>query len=181
MSITDELRKWVKSLYTPNSATVKDEGERIADRIDAEHERPCSRSRSNGYSDGFNDGFNDIESWVIDHKDEMAEHGWVRGPIGADGKLMAKEHMVVDNGGDVGVIVETRFNDSNWFVLVDFGEGDSCRFTWFLPKSLTHYHAPTVEDVLTEFGIDWEHESDCEDRAALLKEYAAKLQLKEDE
>lgn len=42
------------------------------------------------------------------------------------------------------------------------------------------HHAPTVEDVLTEFGIDWEHESDCEDRAALLKEYAAKLQLKED-
>lgn len=36
MSITDELRKWLKSLYTPNSATVKDEGEHIADRIDAE-------------------------------------------------------------------------------------------------------------------------------------------------
>lgn len=39
---------------------------------------------------------------------------------------------------------------------------------------------PTVEDVLREFGIDWEHESDCEDRAALLAEYAAKLRLKED-
>lgn len=35
MSITDELRKWLKSLYTPNSGAVKDEGERIADRIDA--------------------------------------------------------------------------------------------------------------------------------------------------
>lgn len=41
----------------------------------------------------------------------------------------------------------------------------------------THYHAPTVEDVLTKFGIDWEYESNCEDRAALLKEYAAKLRL----
>ena len=40
---------------------------------------------------------------------------------------------------------------------------------------------PTVEDVLTEFGIDWEHESDCEDRAALLKEYAAKLRLVEED
>ena len=40
---------------------------------------------------------------------------------------------------------------------------------------------PTVEDVLTEFGIDWEHESDCEDRAALLKEYAKRLTLAEGE
>ena len=46
--------------------------------------------------------------------------------------------------------------------------------------TISHAHLFTVEDVLTEFGIDWEHESDCEDRAALLKEYAAKLQLRED-
>lgn len=39
---------------------------------------------------------------------------------------------------------------------------------------------PTVEDVLTKFGIDWEYEDNCEDRAALLAEYAAKLQLRED-
>lgn len=64
--------------------------------------------------------------------------------------------------------------------------GIDCFFAWdkingrFAQKdarAYRHYHAPTVEDVLTEFGIDWEHESDCEDRAALLKEYAAKLRL----
>jgi len=40
-----------------------------------------------------------------------------------------------------------------------------------------------IGDDLTAIAdrIDWEHESDCEDRAALLKEYATKLQLKEDE
>lgn len=35
MSITEELRKWVKSLHTPNSGQVKDKALRIADRIDA--------------------------------------------------------------------------------------------------------------------------------------------------
>ena len=52
---------------------------------------------------------------------------------------------------------------------------------WTGASNKRHHHAPTVEDVLTEFGIDWEHESDCEDRAALLKEYASKLRLVEGE
>jgi len=60
----------------------------------------------------------------------------------------------------------------------DKGNG---RYSQFDVACYRHHHAPTVEDVLREFGIDWEHESDCEDRAALLKEYAAKLRLKEDE
>ena len=34
--ITDELREWVKRLYTPNSGELKLQAERIADRIDAE-------------------------------------------------------------------------------------------------------------------------------------------------
>ena len=38
MSITDELREWVKTLYLPCSDDLKREAERIADRIDAEHE-----------------------------------------------------------------------------------------------------------------------------------------------
>ena len=37
VSITDELREWIDGLYTPNSNTLKMEGERIADRIDAAH------------------------------------------------------------------------------------------------------------------------------------------------
>jgi len=54
---------------------------------------------------------------------------------------------------------------------------ESGRYAQYEARAYRHYHAPTVEDVLREFGIDWEHESDCEDRAALLKEYAAKLRL----
>lgn len=112
--------------------------------------KAIERKAAEEWQRGYDEGFASADDWCAEHEDAMAEHGWVRGPIGADGKPIAKEHMVVDNGGNVGVIVETRFNDDNWFVLVDFGEGVSTRFVWFLPKSLSHYHAPTVEDVLDE-------------------------------
>lgn len=48
-------------------------------------------------------------------------------------------------------------------------------------SDIRHHHAPTVEDVLQELVIDWDCAPDGEDKADVLKEYAAKLQLKEDE
>lgn len=158
-SITSELRKLIVS--APNSKSWKDKFFRIADHIDTEHEAQIKREET------------------------MAEHGWVRGPIGADGKLMAKGDKAVDDKGNIGVIVETRFNDDNWFVLFDFGEGHSARFVWFLPKSLTHYHAPTVKDVLRNFGADIAHALDADPDGAIpediIAKYAAKLCLTDDE
>lgn len=56
----------------------------------------------------------------------------------------------------------------------DDGNG---RYSQFSANCYRHHHEPTVEDVLTKFGIDWEYETNSEDRAALLAEYAAKLRL----
>lgn len=133
-----------------------------------------------GHTVGFDEGFASADDWLAEHEGAMAEHGWVRGPIGADGKPMSDEHMVVDNGGDVGVIVETRFYGSNWFVLVDFGKGKSARFVWFLPKNLTHYHEPTVEDVLREFA-DGIKNQNADFTELAIAEYAKRLQLAEEE
>ena len=57
MSITDELREWIAGLYTPNSGTLKMEGERIADRIDAEVDRLCDVASEYAYDIGFDDGW----------------------------------------------------------------------------------------------------------------------------
>ena len=107
---------------------------------------------------------------------DAAVKGMVELPKDADGEYI---HV-----GDV-----MEWPDGETFDVIGIGEGvlfyteSECDrpAEWTGASTKRHYHAPTVEDVLTEFGIDWEHESDCEDRAALLKEYAAKLQLKEDE
>ena len=92
----------------------------------------------------------------------------------------------------VGDVMEwVRYKDGDpTIVRTVSGIGNGVFFAWsdeqgryaqYEAHAYRHHHTPTVEDVLTEFGIDWEHESDCEDRAALLKEYASKLRLAEGE
>lgn len=158
MSITDELREYAHDCC----ARIDDDIHAIADRIDAEHERVRAES-------------------ILDMTDErMAEHGWVRLPKDADGEYIRVGDVMRLGSVERDLTVlgfgvpDASGHDYGVYVL----DGDE--YTWYNAIFLRHYHAPTVEDVLTEFGIDWEHESDCEDRAALLKEYAAKLQLREE-
>ena len=67
--ITDELREYA------NIATDRDiyAGARlckIADRIDAAHERALRESYDCGYASA--------DDWLAQHEDAMAEHGWIR-------------------------------------------------------------------------------------------------------
>ena len=185
MSATDELRKWAKgstlSSWTAERLTA------IADRIDAEHEKAMSRA-GQLLADAEKDRDYNYANWqeckqkvlqgniTIDElsaeierlKDELSHR--IELPKDADNVPW----NIGDHDEDGNEVTELRLTSDGWFVVTD-GE-------WpYRPESKRHYHAPTVEDVLTEFGIDWEHESDCEDRAALLKEYASKLRLAEGE
>lgn len=179
MSITDELRKWLKSLYTPNSATVKDEGEHIADRIDAEHEQQCAESWMRGH-----------DAWAaIDRGDEMAERGWVKLPVDADGVPIR-----------VGDVMEfSAFEIEKPVTHMVDGIGQGVFFAWcgergyqqHEAKRYRHYHEPTVEDVLREMhakldevtalyvGEAIDSDERDSDEARIFAEYAAKLQLKE--
>lgn len=166
MSITDELREYANTRISPNKGMLL----AIANRIDAEHEQQCAESWMRGH-----------DAWAaIDRSDEMAEHGWIRLPKDADGEYIRVGDVMRLGSVERDLTVlgfgvpDASGHDYGVYVL----DGDE--YTWYNAIFLRHYHAPTVEDVLTEFGIDWEHESDCEDRAALLKEYAAKLQLREE-
>jgi len=194
MSITDELRKWLKSLYTPNSTTVKDEGERIADRIDAEHEKAMSRA-GQLLADAEKDRDYNYANWQ-DCKQKVLQGNITFDELNAKIEHLEDELAHCMDADNVPVSIGDRMewvrykDDDPTIVRTVSGIGNSVFFAWsdeqgryaqYKANAYRHYHAPTVEDVLTEFGIDWEHESDCEDRAALLKEYATKLQLKEDE
>ena len=171
MSITDELREYVsnadRDVYTGKLLA-------IADHIDAAHERLCSRSRSNGYSDGFTDGFNDIESWVIDHEDEMAEYGWYRA-LDADKKpIRLGDEVYQVEGGWVYTVKSITFYPDNTTVSFSCKHGCGCDNA----HNVRHYHAPTVEDVLHDFICD--HEEGMRDESDLIAEYAAKLRLADD-
>ena len=151
MSITDELREYFGKSKGPFTDYVLS----IADRIDVEHERQLG----------------------VLYRD-MSDAEWIRLPVDADGVPIRIGDVLTDDAEfkSEGKVMRLMLEDEGWMVgLGCAGWSEPSIHEWH------HYHAPTVEDVLTEFGIDWEHESDCEDRAALLKEYAAKLRLAETE
>ena len=168
MSITDELRKYAQDWReNPNLMDDLDAGdvdgiladfERIADRIDAEHQKAIA------------DVMNDALYYANEKK--MAELGWMRLPKDADGEYI---HIgdVMDgtcpSGKHVNGTVNAIGDGVFWLSNVQFS---------LKPDYMHHHNAPTVEDVLREFGdkyCDVSLGSDAE--SELFAEYAAKLRL----
>jgi hypothetical protein len=154
MSITDELREYAHDCC----ARIDDDIHAIADRIDEEHQKAIREL--NNFADASVLLPVDADGVPIHVGDEM-EYGRAHGRVIA---LMLSNYPKKWGGA------------LHWGIQLEGEQAPTALDGFF-----HHYHAPTVEDVLTEFGIDWEHESDCEDRAALLKEYASKLRLAEGE
>ena len=161
MSITDELRRGGTHLtVTDRRAFGEEELTSIADRIDREHRMALEKVAAEA------------------DEDAMEEHGWVKLPVDADGVpirigdvldeiavatypfVPAKVVGYHECCGEVLPIVE---NDGEFQVI---------------PEKVFHYHAPTVEDVLREFGDWYAHvKGGCDEEA--IAEYAAKLRLAE--
>lgn len=154
--ITDELREWMYG-HTVNCSDNRISLVAIADRIDAEHERAVSE-----------------QPYTIDMvpitDENMANHGWIRAPLDADGVLILDgDKMVAPHNGNVFIVTHMMLENGTWTV-----------HGW--KPSLLHHHKSPVEDVLTEFSCvlmgKREFDGDVTDAIA---EYAAKLCLKEDE
>ena len=166
--ITDELREFVDGadgyeLWCPRH---KKELTAIADRIDAEYEK--------GIVDALlNDG--------LPMSDEiMAEHGWVRLPVDADGVPIRVGDVMESNGanslfGQASFEVRAmRYDEGGWEVYDRLGDR-------YMPSLLRHYKPPTVEDVLREmlYKAHIYDEREMELLPDLIAEYASKFQLKE--
>lgn len=107
----------------------------------------------------------------------MAEHGWVKLPLDADGvpirigDAMVLQHEVKEKPY---VVQSLTWDGEDWYFTSDEGFFNACGWE--------HYHAPTVEDVLAEFanrvcnsGHQWGLDADI-----AIAEFAKKLQLKEE-
>ena len=153
MSITDELRKYARGYELMVNHKLLE----IADRIDRAHDHAVMSA------------MNDALYHANDKN--MAEHGWVRGPLDADGKMWRSGDMSDSNWG---VIEGIAYEDGRWLV-----SGHDTSAPWVPADSIRHYHEQTVEDVLREFadrvcnsGHQWG--LDAADTIAM---YAAKLRL----
>lgn len=167
MSITDELRKEARGfgryVYTAPQADCLTA---IADRIDEAHKHAIA--------------------YVDDRDPEMmAEHGWIRLPLDADGVPIHVGDVMewCDPDGEVTVTCEVDAVGVECFFAWDGANG---RYAQKCANAYRHHHPPTVEDVLLEackayHGLMVESMSDvAHDMPApseVIAEYAAKLRL----
>jgi hypothetical protein len=166
MSITDELREYAcihqpykSELY---NAQCADEITAIADRIDAEHEKAVASA------------VNDVLYYANDK--DMAELGWIRLPVDANGEYLHIGDRV-ENNERVARIVLT---DGSWEPSVYIEKLPNVLHEYFC-NEISHYHAPAVEDVLREFVTEFNRDDSelCDEE--IIERFAAKLRLKGDE
>lgn len=156
MRSSDELREY-SNTFVPSAKLL-----RIADHIDAEHEQ-------------FVSFYKRLEDATIKRKDvEIFGVEYMALPVDADGvPIRVGDVMVYAEGNTCPMKVVALVPPSVF--LTDDGPryADMCR----------HYHEPTVEDVLWEFGQGWHEQMnkpETFDIADYIERFAAKLQLKED-
>ena len=154
--ITDELREWWVRKFPVMDKELHKDFTAIADRIDAAHkkamsEQPCTID-------------------MVPMTDErMAEHGWVRLPVDANGEYV--------NIGDVMVYADGNTCPMKVVALVPpsvFLTDDGPRYA-----DMCRHYKPTVVDVLREFGDWYAHTKGGCDEDGIIAEYAAMFQLKE--
>ena len=183
MSITDELRKWLRDGKGSLLA--------IADRIDAEHEKAMSRAgelladaeevRDYNYANWQeckqkvlqgNITIDELSAEIERLKGELAHR--IELPVDADGAPICVGD-VLDGYGKTIEVVEMRHGRSGWVLISRDGNGYADTFAF------AHHHAPTVEDVLREMADRiYADEDEPRNRDAIVAEYATRLQLKED-
>ena len=105
-----------------------------------------------GYKAGYDAGFASADDWLGQHEDAMAEHGWIRLPLGEDGEPIRIGELVDERlpfGGYAkpapvdGMELYRSANGYGWMVKLD-AENRAL----ISPKLLRHHKQPTVEDVL---------------------------------
>ena len=188
MRSIDNLREYALTAASVNATTRAV----LAGYVD-EIEREVEELRDRDYRNGREDAegaveFADRLKVAVDKREDVTIFGvdYTALPVDADGVPIHVGDVVaatLAHGGSGRWVVDrmelTRAYDQDlWQIALD--KDGAC---WVTPSTVRHHHAPTVEDVLQEFYVYAErgkehHREDVDD--AVLAEYAAKLQLKED-
>lgn len=156
MSITDELRKYAREYKLTLNSSLE-----IADRIDAEHESACREAYSKGMK----------SIWLPDPTE------YIRLPVDADGEYIHIGDKVTIYGRCVYEVDGIHFYKNNVSLSYKGESGCGCDSA----NNFRHYHAPTVEDVLREFVTEFNRDDSELCDGEIIEQFAAKLQLREDE
>ena len=169
MSITDELREWMRVVLTDD-----DPAHAIADRIDERVKNIRFNEHHKGYQDGIMDGCSHYDP---EHTECMVleEHAYIKLPVDADGEVIHIGDRVENNERVVRIVL----TDGSWEPSVYVEKLPNVLHEYFC-NEISHYHEPTVEDVLREFFsryVRYVKTNPKEEDDAIIAEYAAKLRL----
>lgn len=184
MSITDELRKWVRDGKGSLLA--------IADRIDAEHQKAMSRA-GQLLADAEKDRDYNYANWQ-ECKQRVLQGNITFGELNAKIEHLMDELSHCMDADNVPVSIGDRMewvrykDDDPTIVRIVSGIGNGVFFAWSDEQGryaqyeacAYRHHAPTVEDVLCDLLNEY-RENECTLEEARLSEYAAKLRLAEGE
>ena len=160
MGITDELRKWWVRKFPVMDKELHEDFTAIADRIDAEHDEMhdfCERLERAVTNR------EDVTLWGVDY---------TALPLDADGVPVHIGDRV-ENGERVSRIVLT---DGSWEPSVYVEMLPNVLHEHFCHE-ISHYHAPTVEDVLMDLLGEWSDEGNDATPTELAEKYAKRLTL----
>ena len=180
MESIDRLRRYVSVSTGRWAGSAIDS---LIDQVEREVERERTAAYNAGYDAGFVDDDYDADGTTAQHDDAMAERGWVRLPLDAEGVPI---HI-----GDVMEFTYDPPQDQPLFEVSGFGAGGTLFYAArgeVAPRKTTnasvvrHHHALTVEDVLREFALACEDAGNAgHEVERIAAEYAARLRLAGDE
>ena len=183
MRVADELREWANEhLY---KSGIRSDLLAIADRIDEEHARIVHQKVNKAHADGEQSAIRQLRSASEDHRRgyqlghekamQEVEQTHVALPLDADG-VPIRVGDVMELDGEPFEVRRIELDESGEWTMRDrLGTEHLCAYLY------RHHHPPTVEDELREMLVSMECSGGLCDTNALIAEYAAKLQLKEDE
>ena len=172
MESIDRLRRYVSVSTGRWAGSAIDS---LIDQVEREVERERAAAYDAGYDAGFVDDDYDADGTTAQHDAAMAERGWVRLPVDAEGKPIRIGDVM--EWPDCSTAEVVGIGDGTFFYIED-GEDAA---EWSCAGDKIHHHAPTVEDVLREFVARTQMLGCVEDEYALVAEYATKLRLAGDE
>lgn len=163
MSITNGLREYVSGPAKSGISHICEKAIlHIADRIDAEY-------------DQIHDFCERLESAVTDREDvTLWGVDYIALPLDADGEAWHVGDLAV---GEVNPRNPKKVERMLWYGPDSGWQLETDTIIFPCPERVRHHHAPTVEDVLREFGDWYAHTKGGCDEDGIVAEYAAKLRL----
>ena len=167
-----EVSDWCKS-----HGTCSECRDTLIDAIERKAEEEWQR--------GYDEGFASADDWYAEHADAMAEHGWVKLPVDADGEVIHIGDVVENLREDL----EPRLHHTFTVYGIQYRAYEQeCSLTQdgyptilYRASEVRRHHPPTVEDVLREFVTEFNRDDSELCDGEIIERFAKRLRLAGDD